>query len=151
MDHYIKQGQIRGRLCTYKETRNGLVGADYSSKLSPYMATGDYFCTLTCIYSTIYRFYDTVDGLSHIISLTLNLNYWNHNAELIFLYSTTGTVTARSIYAEVKAFEQQSGIANENTYWLIFELLWRDYMKFYGMKHGRDMFMLGGVQGEVGR
>ena len=41
LDHYIKQGHIRGRLCTYKETRNGLVGADYSSKLSPYMATGD--------------------------------------------------------------------------------------------------------------
>ena len=79
------------------------------------------------------------------------LIYWNPIAELTFSYSTTGTVTARSIYAEVKAFEQRSGIANENTYWLIFELLWRDYMKFYGMKYGRDMFMLGGVQGEVGR
>ena len=52
MDHYIKQGQIRGRLCTYKETRNGLVGADYSSKLSPYMATGDYFCVVISSYST---------------------------------------------------------------------------------------------------
>ena len=73
------------------------------------------------------------------------------NTELSLLHWAAGTVTARSIYAEVKAFEQRSGIANENTYWLIFELLWRDYMKFYALKYGRDMFMLGGVQGEVGR
>jgi deoxyribodipyrimidine photo-lyase len=84
VQHYIGQGQIKGRLCTYKETRNGMVGADYSSKLSPYLSTG--------------------------------------------------TVTARSVYAEVKAFEARSGIADENTYWLVFELLWRDYMRFYALK-----------------
>lgn len=88
VQHYIGQGQIKGRLCTYKETRNGMVGADYSSKLSPYLSTG--------------------------------------------------TVTARSVYAEIKAFEARSGIANENTYWLVFELLWRDYMRFYAMKVGHN-------------
>jgi deoxyribodipyrimidine photo-lyase len=101
IEHYIVQGAVKGRLCTYKETRNGMVGADYSSKFSPYLAAG--------------------------------------------------TVTARSIYAEVKKFEARTGISNENTYWLIFELLWRDYMRFYAMKYGNRMFFLGGPQGEAGK
>ena len=99
IDHYIVQGV--GRLSKYKETRNGMVGADYSSKLSPYLATG--------------------------------------------------AISARSIYTEIKKFEAKSGISNENTYWLVFELLWRDFMRFYGYKYGIKLFHLGGVQGEAGR
>ena len=101
IDHYIVQGAKRGRLSTYKETRNGMVGADYSSKLSPYLATG--------------------------------------------------AISARSIYTEIKKFEASSGISNENTYWLVFELLWRDFMRFYGAKYGTKLFLLGGTQGETGR
>ena len=101
IDHYIVQGATNGRLCTYKQTRNGMVGADYSSKLSPYLATG--------------------------------------------------SISARSIYTEIKKFEVKSGISNENTYWLVFELLWRDFMRFYGAKYGIKLFHLGGVQGEAGR
>jgi deoxyribodipyrimidine photo-lyase len=101
IDHYIVQGATNGRLSTYKQTRNGMVGADYSSKLSPYLATG--------------------------------------------------AISARSIYTEIKKFEASSGISNENTYWLVFELLWRDFMRFYGHKYGTKLFHLGGVQGEAGR
>ena len=96
----------------------------------------------------------TGDLTSRQIPLYCHFPYASRTLTLSALtptHSTAGTVTARSIYAEVKAFEQRSGIADENTYWLIFELLWRDYMKVYALKHGRDMFMLGGVQGEVGR
>lgn len=96
--HYIIQGE--GRLSCYKETRNGLVGKDYSSKLSMYLATG--------------------------------------------------AITARQVVAAVQAFELSSGIKNESTGWIIFELLWRDYMKFYGMKYGRKLFYLGGAQGKDG-
>jgi deoxyribodipyrimidine photo-lyase len=64
---------------TYKETRNELLGRDYSSKLSPWLATG-------CL-------------------------------------------SAKQIYQQVKQFEAKYG-ANDSTYWLIFELLWRDYFAF---------------------
>lgn len=68
MEHYITQG--RGRLSIYKETRNGMLGSDYSSKLSVYLALGN--------------------------------------------------ISARQILREIKMFERVSGIADENTYWLIF-------------------------------
>ena len=99
LQHYVTHGT--GRLSIYKETRNGMLGADYSSKLSVYLALG--------------------------------------------------TITARQVLKAVKDFEESSGIADQNTYWLIFELLWRDYMRLYLLKHDRKIFYLGGVQGKEGR
>ena len=86
-------------LSVYKETRNGLLGADYSSKFSAWLATGN--------------------------------------------------LSPRFIYHEVKTYEEQHG-SNQSTYWLIFELLWRDYFKFLAMKHGPAAFFLpGGLKGET--
>lgn len=78
----------------YKKTRNGLVGIDYSSKFSPWLANG-------CI-------------------------------------------SARQIYWAVKQFEKEY-FKNESTYWLIFELIWRDYFKYISLKHGNSIFKLDGI------
>ena len=77
-----------------KETRNGLLGADYSTKFSPWLALG--------------------------------------------------AVSPRQIYAELKKFEQQYG-ANESTYWLVFELLWRDYFRYMLIKYGEKLFFKNGL------
>lgn len=54
-----------------------------------------------------------------------------------------GSLSARSIYHEIKAYEKAHA-ANESTYWLIFELLWRDYFKFHSLKIGKQLFDIGG-------
>ncbi len=79
----------------YKETRNGLIGKDYSSKLSPYLALG-------CI-------------------------------------------SARKVYAEIKEYERLVK-SNDSTYWLIYELLWRDYFKWVLVKYGSKLFQINGLQ-----
>ncbi|QKX16233.1 DASH family cryptochrome [Microbulbifer sp. YPW1] len=79
----------------YKQTRNGLVGTEYSSKLSPWLANG--------------------------------------------------SLSAREIFWQLKAFERDVK-ANEDTYWLLFELLWRDYFKYISLKHGDRIFVLSGIQ-----
>ena len=38
--------------------------------------------------------------------------------------------------------------ANKSTYWLIFELMWRDYFRFIGKKYGNRIFLRGGVKQE---
>ena len=83
-------------LRTYKETRNGMVGADYSSKLSPWLALG-------CL-------------------------------------------SPRRIQAEVERYEAER-VANDSTYWLTFELLWRDYFQLIAAKHGPALFRPSGLQG----
>jgi deoxyribodipyrimidine photo-lyase len=85
------------KLSVYKKTRNGLVGKDYSSKLSAWLANG--------------------------------------------------SISARTIYWEVKRYEKEIG-ANEDTYWLIFELIWRDYFKYISLKHGNKIFQLQGILGK---
>ncbi|MEJ6792748.1 MAG: DASH family cryptochrome [Lacinutrix sp.] len=82
------------KLGVYKKTRNGLIGKDFSSKFSPWLANG--------------------------------------------------SLSAKTIYYKVKAFETLH-FKNQSTYWLIFELIWRDYFKYVSMKHGSRIFKIGGI------
>ncbi|MGC1306554.1 MAG: DASH family cryptochrome [Phormidesmis sp.] len=84
------------KLKVYKETRNGMLGADYSSKLSAWLANG--------------------------------------------------SLSPRRVYEEVQRYEQQR-TRNNSTYWMIFELLWRDYFRFVCAKYGRKVFRKGGIRG----
>ncbi len=79
----------------YKTTRNGMVGGDYSTKFSVWLAMG-------CI-------------------------------------------SARYIYWEIKRYEKQFG-SNESTYWVIFELLWRDYFRFVMKKYNHKLFLEKGIR-----
>lgn len=56
-----------------------------------------------------------------------------------------GSISARQIYWEVKRFEKEV-VKNQDTYWLIFELIWRDYFKYVALKHGSRIFQLGGIR-----
>jgi deoxyribodipyrimidine photo-lyase len=92
IQHYFFQTK---HLSAYKETRNGLLGMDYSSKLSPWLSTG--------------------------------------------------ALSARMIWDKVKEYEMKVE-ANDSTYWLIFELLWRDYFKYVSMKYGNRIFLKAGIR-----
>jgi deoxyribodipyrimidine photo-lyase len=93
LDYYFFDSKS---LSNYKETRNGLIGPDYSSKFSAWLANG-------CI-------------------------------------------SPRWIHQRVKQYENQFG-SNESTYWLIFELIWRDYFRFIMKKHEARLFELNGFNG----
>ena len=92
LNHYFFETKA---ISSYKETRNGMVGADYSSKFSAWLSMG-------CI-------------------------------------------SPRYIYSELKKYETQFG-ANESTYWLVFELLWRDYFRFMMKKYHNKFFQQAGIQ-----
>ena len=80
---------------TYKETRNGLEGMDYSTKFSPWLANG-------CL-------------------------------------------SARQILRVLHAYEHHKG-ANDSTYWIYFELLWREYYQLYAHRHGKKLFSFSGLK-----
>lgn len=50
-----------------------------------------------------------------------------------------GALSASMIFAELKRFEVERG-ANDSTYWIWFELLWRDYFRFLHLQHGRKLY-----------
>ena len=55
-----------------------------------------------------------------------------------------GCISAKTIYWEICEYEKQI-TKNDSTYWLIFELIWRDYFKFISMKYGQKIFKIGGI------
>tara|TARA_Y100000816_G_scaffold290388_1_gene278949 strand:- start:3393 stop:4721 length:1329 start_codon:yes stop_codon:yes gene_type:complete len=78
----------------YKKTRNGLLGKDYSSKFSAWLANG--------------------------------------------------SISSREIYWQIKNYEKDI-MKNQSTYWMIFELIWRDFFKFISLKYGNKIFKIGGI------
>ncbi|TVP47211.1 MAG: DASH family cryptochrome [Halomonas sp.] len=74
---------------TYKKTRNGLLGASFSTRMSPWLARG---CLSAC-----------------------------------------------QVNDAVKAWEAEHG-SNESSYWIVFELLWREYFIHAALLEGAKMY-----------
>ncbi len=83
------------RVASYKKTRNGLIGLEYSTKFSVWLANG--------------------------------------------------SLSVRSIAAEITKYENER-VKNDSTYWVIFELLWRDFFRLSALKYGPKWFAKGGIQ-----
>lgn len=79
---------------SYKLSRNELMGTDFSTKFSPWLAVG--------------------------------------------------ALSPRSVYQQLRTHEAHFG-ANESTYWIWFELLWRDFFRFWTLKHGVRLFLARGL------
>jgi deoxyribodipyrimidine photo-lyase len=78
----------------YKETRNQLIGTDYSTKFSPWLAVG--------------------------------------------------AISAAQIWQALQQHEVKHG-ANDSTYWIWFELLWRDHFRLMMRRFGRKLFYRQGL------
>lgn len=61
-------------------------------------------------------------------------------------YLALGCLSPRQVYHELKKYEAQR-TANKSTYWIVFELTWRDFYKFFTMRHGNKIFMEYGTHG----
>ena len=57
-----------------------------------------------------------------------------------------GCLSPRMIYSEVQEYEQQR-TKNKSTYWLIFELMWRDFFTFQAVRQGNNIFKIHGPIG----
>ena len=56
-----------------------------------------------------------------------------------------GCLSPKYVYYEIKRYEKQTGISNKSTYWLIFELIWRDFYYYLCLKYGNRIFQAGGA------
>lgn len=58
-----------------------------------------------------------------------------------------GCISPRRIWKEAQRYEQER-TKNKSTYWLIFELTWRDFFAYMALSQGNKIFLLGGITGE---
>ncbi|MBC3872213.1 DASH family cryptochrome [Undibacterium flavidum] len=78
----------------YKQTRNQLYGVDFSTKFSPWLASG--------------------------------------------------ALSAPQIIVALRQFEDAQG-KSDSSYWIWFELLWRDYFRFLHIKYGAELYRASGL------
>lgn len=91
IQHYFWQTDL---LQNYKYTRNQLIGPEYSSKLSAFLALGN--------------------------------------------------ISPVSILNQIRKYERERK-KNISTYWLYFELLWREFFKLVSLKYGASIFRKEGI------
>ncbi len=60
-------------------------------------------------------------------------------------YLALGCLSPRTVQDELRKAEKRHG-ANESTYWLFFELLWREYFRWLLLKEGKHFFRAGGLR-----
>jgi deoxyribodipyrimidine photo-lyase len=60
-------------------------------------------------------------------------------------YLALGCISPREIFENVKKYEEKVK-KNQSTWWLVFELVWRDYFTFKGMKFGDKIFKTKGYK-----
>lgn len=75
------------------------------------------------------------------------LRKWDDSTKLSF-WLACGALSAKQVITELRHYEHRHG-ANESTYWVYFELLWREYFYWYAMKHKSQLFKFRGVQGKA--
>lgn len=57
-----------------------------------------------------------------------------------------GALSPRTIYHALKQYEAEFG-ESDGSYWIWFELLWRDYFRFLHIKYGRRLYLATGLKG----
>lgn len=58
-----------------------------------------------------------------------------------------GCISPRRIWKEAQRYERQR-VKNKSTYWLIFELTWRDFFFYMAKSQGSRLFLQGGITGD---
>lgn len=61
-------------------------------------------------------------------------------------YLNHGSISPKWVYNQIKKFEKEVH-KNESTYWLVFELLWRDFFRINGWRFGKKLFLKTGITG----
>lgn len=93
LEYYFWEKEL---LSDYKNTRNGLLGSDFSSHFSPWLANG--------------------------------------------------SISPKEVYWQIVKYEKNIK-KNSSTYWLVFELIWRDYFHLVALKYGKKIFLRTGILG----
>eukprot|EP01082_Thalassiosira_pseudonana_P016439 g14700.t1 g14700 contig90:207447-209825(-) len=174
-------------LKVYFDTRNGMIGSDYSTKFAPWLALGNvspryiarecsryeeqrvqnkstYWVVLELLIRDHFKFFAKKHG-DKVFYLTGTIGKqrgserkWGMDRKKIQAWQDgmTGFPLVDANMRELAATGFMSNRGRQNvasfltisTYWVVFELLWRDYFKFFAKKHGDKMFYLTGTIGK---
>ncbi|KEF30090.1 Cryptochrome [Marinobacter nitratireducens] len=83
-------------------------------------------------------------GIARYKETRNELDDWDSSSKLS-PWLANGCLSVREVSESIHEYEK-SETSNESTYWLWFELLWREYFLWYAFRHGANLFRRDGVQ-----
>ena len=90
------------------------------------------------------RDYFATDCASHHKERRNELDGWE-NSSKFSPWLAKVNLSVRQICFNLNTYEQKAG-TNEFTYWLLLELLWREYFQWYARRHGKSLFAFQGIK-----
>lgn len=75
------------------------------------------------------------------------LDGWQNSSKLSH-FLALGNVSPRQVWQQIKRYEKEFG-ANESTYWLGFELWWREYFQWLALQLKTDLYRFQGRAGKA--
>ncbi len=71
------------------------------------------------------------------------MDEWSHSTKFS-PWLANGSLSVKSVLNRLRHYEREV-IANDSTYWIWFELLWREYFYWYAMTHQKNLFLFQGI------
>ena len=122
-----------GKLTPYCFSSNAPLGAYSGGESAALARIDDYFF----VTDAIATYKETRNGLDG----------WSFSSRAS-AFLAHGCISPSTLLAKLKQYEQER-VANDSTYWLFFELLWREFFHLQHYKHGTQSFAFGGVQNKA--
>jgi len=96
------------------------------------------------------RITDYIWQQKHILHYkdTRNALSGQHYASFFSAPLASGTLSVRALWQQIVLFEQHVA-ANDSTYWLKFELLWREFFRWQMRKYQSRWFSASGIKGQM--
>jgi deoxyribodipyrimidine photo-lyase len=98
----------------------------------------------TCAQQQLAHYLWNTDYIRHYKETRNGLDGWDFSSKFS-AWLALGCISPRQIYAELCRYESER-TKNDSTYWLFFELLWRDFFHWHHFVHGKRLFAASGVQ-----
>lgn len=95
------------------------------------------------------------DHLTHYFSTeaacvykeTRNALHGEHYSTGFSTYLANGSLSPIQVVQQLFQYEREFG-KNESTQWILFELLWREFFRWYGLRYGDLLFEFAGINGQ---
>lgn len=103
----------------------------------PYLKGGE-----TQALAHIERYFDSDAPSSYKITRNA-MDEWSHSTKFS-PWLANGSLSVKRVLNRLRHYEREV-IANDSTYWIWFELLWREYFYWYAMTHQQNLFLFQGI------
>nr|WP_136249475.1 DASH family cryptochrome [Ningiella ruwaisensis] len=116
-------------------------------ELSSHEELGKYAGGESAALARLDEYFFESDGIAEYKETRNGLDGWEFSSRFS-AFLAHGCISPSYINDRLKQYEREK-VKNDSTYWLFFELLWREFFHWQHIKHGAKLFSFAGIQNKT--